>query len=276
MSGVISDNTVRSSGAIAPLTSATTDANDPAIDTNPTDGLGTKWINTTTGQIWICIDATTDNNKWQGQEAGYVAPSRAVAGGVIISGASGTTDIQYIEIETLGNAVHFGDLTQARAAGATDNGTSGRGIFMGGNRPDPTPGDDIYSNVIDYVTIDTPGNATDFGNLTTVRSGVSGTSDGSRGVFGGGDEPPNNRVNKIDYITIATTGNATTFGTLTVGRSHPSATSNGARGIFAGGHTGSEYTDTIDYITIATTGNAIDFGNLSASQSADIVACSGD
>ena len=95
-------------------------------------------------------------------------------------------------------------------------------------------------------------------------------------MFGGGDEPPNNRVNKIDYITIATTGNATTFGTLTVGRSHPSATSNGARGIFAGGHTGSEYTDTIDYITIATTGNAIDFGNLSASQSADIVACSGD
>ena len=129
---------------------------------------------------------------------------------------------------------------------------------------------------IDYITFAITGNATDFGNLTTVRSGIGGTSDGSRGVFGGGDEPPNNRVNKIDYITIATTGNATTFGTLTVGRSHPSATSNGARGIFAGGHTGSEYTDTIDYITIATTGNAIDFGNLSASQSADIVACSGD
>ena len=67
MSGVISDNTVRSSGAIAPLSSATTDANDPAVDTNPTDGVGTKWINTTSGEIFICIDATADTNQWIGQ-----------------------------------------------------------------------------------------------------------------------------------------------------------------------------------------------------------------
>ena len=67
MSGVISDNTVRSSGAVAPLSSSTLDANDPARDTNPTDGLGTKWINTTSGQIFICIDATTDENQWIGQ-----------------------------------------------------------------------------------------------------------------------------------------------------------------------------------------------------------------
>ena len=56
MSGVISDNTVRSSGVVAPLTSATLDASNPAKDTNPTDGLGTKWVNTTSGQIFLCTE----------------------------------------------------------------------------------------------------------------------------------------------------------------------------------------------------------------------------
>ena len=81
MSGVISDNTVRSSGQVAPLTSATTDANDPARDTNPTDGLGTKWINTTSGQIFICTDATTDANEWVGQKQTSILPRVIWAGG---------------------------------------------------------------------------------------------------------------------------------------------------------------------------------------------------
>ena len=81
MSGVISDNTVRSSGAVAPLTSATLDANNPAIDTNPTDGLGTKWINTTSGQIFICTDATTDANEWIGQTTTSIQPRVFCAGG---------------------------------------------------------------------------------------------------------------------------------------------------------------------------------------------------
>ena len=81
MSGVISDNTVRSSGAVAPLSAATLDANDPAVDTNPTDGLGTKWINTTTGQIFICMDATTDANEWRGQITTTIQPRCFFSGG---------------------------------------------------------------------------------------------------------------------------------------------------------------------------------------------------
>ena len=51
----------------------------------------------------------------------------------------------------------------------------------------------------------------------------SATSDGSRGVFGGGND--GNDVNTIEYITIATPGNATDFGDMTQGRDDLVATS---------------------------------------------------
>jgi len=62
---------------------------------------------------------------------------------------------------------------------------------------------------MDYITIGTTGNATDFGDLTTTRSRLPGTSNNTRGIFPGGSSS-----NVIDYITIATTGNATDFGDL--------------------------------------------------------------
>ena len=92
-----------------------------------------------------------------------------------------------------------------------------RGIIAAGTGPPSR-------NAIDYITIATPGNAGNFGNLTRSHYYISGTSNGSRGVFGGGwtdpvSYPPSNSQQwaskTIDYITIATTGNATDFGDLT-------------------------------------------------------------
>ena len=37
----------------------------PAIDSNPSGGVGTLWVNKITGQIYNCTDATTDNNVWK-------------------------------------------------------------------------------------------------------------------------------------------------------------------------------------------------------------------
>jgi hypothetical protein len=67
---------------------------------------------------------------------------------------------------------------------------------------------------MDYITIATTGNATNFGNLTVSRGLLAGVSNATRGVFGGGTT--SSAV--MDYITVATTGNATNFGNLTVGR----------------------------------------------------------
>ena len=97
---------------------------------------------------------------------------------------------------------------------------SGTGIFGGGYTPS-------QSNIIDYITIASVGNATDFGDLTVARNAPAACSSSTRGVFGGG-----NSSNTIDYITIATTGNATDFGDLTQGRNFLASCSSSTRGIF--------------------------------------------
>jgi len=184
--------------------------------------------------------------------------------------------IDYITIQTTGNATNFGNLTHSRGMkgmSGTSDGT--RGLMMGGGPQSYGQGD----KTIDYVTIATTGNATNFGNMTVARDKYcSGAcSDGTLGVMAGGQDRTgsndsgqgtnNVELEVIDYVTIATTGNATDFGNLTAGRSFgAAAASDGIYGIFAGGYGqfNNYYTDIMDYITIATTGNATNFGDLTS------------
>jgi len=138
----------------------------------------------------------------------------------------------------------------------------GRGLFGGGVSTIDT---------IDYVTISTPSNATDFGDLPVGRYGLSACSNGTRGVFGGG-YVSSGYNNRIEYVTIATTGNATWFGFLTVKRRYLGACSDGTKGVWGGGETN---TNTIDYVTIASPSNATDFGDLTVGRYG-LAACSGD
>ena len=106
--------------------------------------------------------------------------------------------------------------------------------------------------------------AVDFGELSEARTDHGATSDGSRGVFGGGEDA--GILDTIDFLAIGGSGGtALAYGELTEGRKGVEATSNGSRGVFHGGTPPTE--DTIDYITIATVGNAIDFGNLTVALS---------
>jgi len=192
---------------------------------------------------------------------------RGVFGGGRNASDNTINTIEYITITTPGNTTDFGDLTQTRGAfGAASNGINDRGVFGGG-----TFYDNQCVNTIDYITISTTGNATDFGDLTIKRRYLSATSNGTndRAVFNSGYDVGNNALNIIAYITISTTGNAIDFGDLTRRKMGTAATSNTTnnRGIFGGGYTGSSDVQEIDYINIATTGNATDFGDLSGKRS---------
>ena len=87
----------------------------------------------------------------------------------------------------------------------------GRGVFAGGWVGGNT-------NVIQYITISTPGNATDFGDLTTATEFAAACTDGERGVIGGGTQ--SSVCNVIEYITVASPGNATDFGDLLESRAY--------------------------------------------------------
>ena len=118
-------------------------------------------------------------------------------------------------------------------------------------------------NVIQYITIASTGNATDFGNLSAARYSNGSLASTTRAVFCGGWNSSNAVQDIMEYVTIASTGNVTDFGNLLSAASSisDSCTSNNTRGIIAGG--GDSESNVIQYITIASTGNATDFGDLS-------------
>ena len=168
--------------------------------------------------------------------------------------------IDYVTVATMGNAQDFGDVTVPRRLtggnGALSDGTYG---LLGGGRNYGAGGSNY--NIIDYVTIATPGDAQDFGDLSTARYGTSGVSDGTYGVWGGGYG--SSQETTIDYVTVATPGTAASFGNLTNARYELGAASNETRGLWAGGQDALSR-DYIDYVTIATPGAATTFGTISA------------
>jgi hypothetical protein len=130
-----------------------------------------------------------------------------------------------------------------------------RGIFAGAYSPS-------RSDVINYVTVPTLGNAIDFGNLGGANGGVAGFSDSTRGWIAGGNILPAGRVNVMEYVTIASSGNAVDGGDLiTATQVKPGSVANSIRGIVAGGSTPGQV-KTIVHHTIQTTGIAQNFGDL--------------
>ena len=169
-----------------------------------------------------------------------------------ISDVSNT--LEYHSIGTTGNAQDFGDLTLSRyMSSACSSGT--RGVYIGGAIGAPNYTD---QNTMDYVTISTTGNATDFGDTLLAVERTASTSDGTRGVIGGGSSA--GYKNTIQYITIASAGNATDFGDLTKVMGWGSAMNDATRSIINQGQSVSA-TASMEYVTTQTTGNATDFGD---------------
>ena len=170
--------------------------------------------------------------------------------------------IDYITIASEGNAADFGDLINSYTPTiGSGNGAASptRLLFAGGSQDTPAP--QTVQNAIQYVTIASTGDATDFGDLTDnkVRFGVCSSS--TRALYGGAGANDTAKTNSITYVTIATTGNTEDFGDRTVGVNNVAATSNSIRGVFIGGLGSPTSENHIDYVTIATTGNAVDWGD---------------
>ena len=164
--------------------------------------------------------------------------------------------IDFLTISTFGDSTDFGNLTQERMSGGSMGSSETRGIFAGGQHPSPF----TFFNIIDFVTIASTGDATDFGDLENKAYNVSGMSTRTRGVAACGQKGPSfAAVNTIEYVTIASTGDARDFGDLSTVRTLVAGAASSTRGLFAGGH---DTTNVIDYITISSTGDALDFGDL--------------
>ena len=149
---------------------------------------------------------------------------------------------------------------------ATQASSSARGLFAGGYNYGNPAGSRPTSNVIDYITISSTGDALDFGDLTESRGPGGGVASPTRGVWMHGDKTDSpHRTDTIDYVTISSKGNAQDFGNTTGSHGHGNGNvSDSTRGICAGGNPGPQ--NNIEYITIATTGNGQDFGDLTVAR----------
>jgi len=185
--------------------------------------------------------------------------TRALFGG----GYGGTANaIEFIEIQTLGNAVDFGDImtrTSSQYMSACASAT--RGYFMGSGDTS------TYDGLIDSVNFGAKGNTTSFSELTQPRGQAASFSNATRGVQACGQAvatPSYHVSNTIDYITLSSEGNAIDFGDATFARAQiKTGAASQIRGCFAGGTTdGSNTSNVIEYIQFSTTGNAADFGDL--------------
>ena len=139
----------------------------------------------------------------------------------------------------------------------SDPNSSRRGLNMG-KAPECT-------NDVTYFTLDSKGNAVDFGDMQNGVGACAAVGGNTRGIkFGGVTSYPGTFTNTIDYFNIATTGNGQDFGDMETSRRAPGGFGNSVRAGVMGGASPSYVASTtaINFVTIATTGNTQDFGYL--------------
>ena len=172
--------------------------------------------------------------------------------------------ISFVTMATTGDAIDFGDMLQGvRHSCAVQSPT--RGIVPGGWTNQPSGGN---TNIIQYITTSTLGNAQDFGDVSISESlrGHAAGSNGVRGVYGGGIRYPSGVQTGLEFITMATLGNGATFGDLTYsGRQEGGGCASRTRAVFGGAYSPSAL-NTINYVNIMTTGDAVDFGDLTVAR----------
>ena len=187
----------------------------------------------------------------------------------IVSNGNVDSSIEYVTIASTGNMLDFGDLsittgtTANKGRNRQGNGMSGsstRGLASGGYTPS------ALSNVIQYVTIASTGDSTDFGDLSASTDELTHMSSNTRGVVAGGAGGGVSFRDTIEYVTIASTGNVTDFGDMTVAKAYSLGASSSTKGFILGGYTAgfSSSLTKIETITFSTTGNGTDFGDLTA------------
>jgi len=163
--------------------------------------------------------------------------------------------IGYCTIASIGNFADFGDLQvsvyQNGCCASPTRALSFSGVSPGAAQPSPRN--------IQYITIASTGNASDFGDATQAIRGGGAASSSTRAVIGGGTNS-GSASNSIEYVTIASTGNGTDFGDLTSSSlSETSGASSSVKAFFVRSDSGCR----METVTIASTGNSTDFGTVS-------------
>lgn len=183
----------------------------------------------TIASLGNALDFGNLNENMGGGPTGASSPTRGVfVGGYHPSPSPLVTrdTLQYVTIATIGNTQDFGDLSISRAHSGTSGNATRIVAAAGYTGSGPsTP----HLKSVEFITISTLGNGTQFGELSTTMFAAGSASSPTRAAFFGGSTP--SVINTIQYISISTGGDAVDFGDMTAAGAWIGANSNGHGGL---------------------------------------------
>ena len=258
------------------VTSGVSSSSDPTISTNPSGGVGTKYKNTTSGEMYICTNATAGQNTWTnvGGGTGNVAPwffggdqYGYQYGGNTGPATSYALTMEKWSLASDADATAIGDMAVGCTYNHSCQKSSTHGYISGGYTT-------THINTIQKWPFTTDGDSTDIADLTRVAAAAAGSSSTTHcyTMCGG------TQVNVIDKFPTATDANATDVGDCPQQGSQGGGATSETHGYKLGGWT--SYTNIhgggagtvicIQKVSFASDGNATDVAHLFDSRSSRV------
>ena len=237
----------------------TTNANDPAIDTNPATGVGTVWANSTSGEVFVCTDATTDENVWTniGAGSGNIVPwavQGSIAGYTL--GGPGASPTAYRTIEKFA----FSSDGAGTAAGSLSHDYSGNLGYSSSSHGYTT----AMSNArIDKFHIASDGDGAVVADMHRASGYAAAGNSETHGYCAAGDYPLTASIDRFDFAAEV---NGVDHGDLTLDRWQPSGCSSETHGYASGGGRpgNGQSINVIDKYAFGSNANGTDVGDLVA------------
>ena len=260
--------------ALTNVPGVTNGAGDPLISTNPS-AVGAAYLNTTTGNLFCCTDATAGENVWinVGTGSGDIFPFSF--GGTIKgfsmgceSGSSELDTIEHYSYSSDGDATDVANLTLGVEGGAGGKSKT-HAYYLGGKN-----GSGTVINTIQKFAFASITNSTSVATLKEQRKECAGVSSETHIFVTGGKSSQvggDSLADDIQKIATASDSNGVRTGDLsnfhTQGTSHTS----GTHGYAAGGYTtasSSAVTNVIERYSLSSDENASDVGDMTVTRRA--------
>ena len=192
----------------------TKSASDPVITTNPSGGVGTVWSNSTTGEVYVCTDATSNENVWTnvGSGSGDVLPWSfpGTSHGYVAGGQPATTTIEKYAFASNTTAASHGDLI------GVDGGT-----YWAANHNGETHGfeaggiwDSSYTDRIEKIAFASNTNAADHGDMSVGRASPIASSTSTHGYTATGRLGSGANTTVVDKYSFASNTTAASHGSF--------------------------------------------------------------
>ena len=183
--------------------------------------------------------------------------SGAAGRAIIAQGYNGANvaTMEYVDLNSRGDGVNFGDAQEANNAGIGGCSDGTRGVWTN-THSSPV-------SHIQYTTITSGGGSINFGSMNEINYRGAGHSSSTRGLWMSGRKSPGNAIVSCQTIQIQTLGNSIDFGDAAAGRrGHDSGMGSPTRAFMLGGYDNSNYTNDTQFKSIASGGDMVFGGDL--------------